>query len=334
MVMALMFVLGLTASGGSRTEAQEGGEELFDLPIIKVNCTELPPAESAEIAISMAFGTAGMDVCDPGVGVTFTVNGPETNELLGSCVTELNPPGAPTAGCSVAVPYGTTVAVTEDLSTAPGGYVPLQNPLMIQTPAQPIADGIPPSAGFLNLLHQEPVAEPTEEPPAGPTLAPQETAEPVVARPAHIHRGTCDHLASEPRYDLTDLTVPTAEAEGAKEAAVAEASVSVIDVSIDALLATDYSVHVHASHDNLRTYVACGEIGGARRADGSLAVGLREVNGSGYEGIAYLAPDADDPGKTDVWVFIAPKLAEEDRPTAITAASPEAGTPVAAPAAG
>ena len=63
-------------------------------------------------------------------------------------------------------------------------------------------------------------------------------------------------------------------------------------------------------------------------ADGSLAIGLREVNGSGYTGTAYLMPDPSDPGRTQIWVFVSPKLAEEERltPVASPVASP-VGTP-------
>jgi hypothetical protein len=49
------------------------------------------------------------------------------------------------------------------------------------------------------------------------------TPEPVVGRPVRVHAGTCDAPDREPRYDLTDLTVPEATPEGAGEAAVAEA---------------------------------------------------------------------------------------------------------------
>ncbi len=320
MVAAWALMLGLAVTGGPGTEAEDGDDQ-FDLPIIKVNCTELPRAEPEEIGISMAFGTAGMEVCDPGVGVAFTVTDAATGEVLGTCVTQLYAAGAPTAGCTVGVPYGTTVVVTEDVSTAPGGYLPRLNPQEVQTPPQPITDGIPPSAGFLNLLQQEPVLEPTEKPAEEPTAATQETPPPSAGgRPAHVHRGTCADLSRQPRYNLTDLTVPSAPHEGAEAATMVEASYSVIAVALDQLLAADHAIDVHASHDKMGTDVACGEIGGPRWADGALIVGLREQHGSGLSGIAYLAPDPADPGRTQVSLFLAAGLAEEQAPPAATPA--------------
>ncbi len=54
--------------------------------------------------------------------------------------------------------------------------------------------------------------------------------------------------------------------------------------------------------------VEAGGYGRARRR----GVGLREQNGSGVEGIAYMVPHPDVPGRTRVTVFVAERLAEED----------------------
>jgi hypothetical protein len=135
---------------------------------------------------------------------------------------------------------------------------------------------------------------------------------PVVGRPVHVHAGTCADLASSPRYPLTDLTTPEATPEGAPEAAVAEASYTVIDVSLDDLLASPHAINAHLSREEVAVYVVCGEIGGPRRSDGAVIVGLREQNDSGLTGIAYLVPDPNDPDRTRVSVFLAPGLAEED----------------------
>jgi hypothetical protein len=135
---------------------------------------------------------------------------------------------------------------------------------------------------------------------------------PVEGRPVHVHGGVCADLASSPRYPLTDLAVPAGSPAGAPEAAVAEVSFTVIDVSLDELLAESHAINAHLSQEDMSVYVACGEIGGPRGADGSIAVGLREQNGSGLTGIAYLIPDANDPARTRVTVFMAGGLAEED----------------------
>jgi hypothetical protein len=231
-------------------------------------------------------------------------------EFVDSCVTDES------GSCDVLVPPDSWIVVTEDEDTVPSGYAPRENPITARA-ATEFAQAV-----FVNL----PVEEET---PIGGTEVPN----PVVGRPAHVHAGTCGKLRRTPRYDLTDLAMPEGTPEGSRRATAAEASFSVTDVSLDELLSTSYAINVHEGHEAMGAYLVCGEIGGPFRVDGSLAVGLHEVNGSGYEGIAYLAPDANDPSKTDVWVFVAPKLAEEERATPIAVGSPAAETPVASPVA-
>ena len=128
-----------------------------------------------------------------------------------------------------------------------------------------------------------------------------------VARPVHIHNGDCQNLG-EVAQPLTDLTVPAGEARGqATRAIMGESSFSNVPMTMDAILAADHAINAHLSAEQIGTYIACGEIGGTREADGSLIIGLRELNNSGYTGIAYLAPGADG-ASTDVTVFIAPVL--------------------------
>lgn len=415
--------------------AVQPGEDTFNLGINAVNCTSKPTG---------AFLREPTPECSPGVGIWFEASGPD-GTVYGDCVTALVPNGL-SGGCSIPVPYGTTVTVTEDEDTIPAGYIPVQNPLTIDLPPPPPEGEVGPLEAFVNLpqpaaqewtltvrsfacppgyggddwaaacaaplpdvaftsLALADDAEPqpfatgddgtvtlgldgaslgnavTVTMPEGydrfavyctanrgqetgvrvnddsavlyqlspgdvvlcdwyfvplageQTASPGGTAlpDPVAGRPAHVHPGTCGKLRRQDSYDLTDLTAPPGAAEGSRRATVAEASFTVLDVSLDDLLATAHAINVHASHDAMGVYVVCGEIGGARGADGALAVGLREVNGSGYEGIAYLEPDATDSARTGVWVFVAPTLAEEERPTAVPAASPTAGTPVASP---
>jgi hypothetical protein len=145
---------------------------------------------------------------------------------------------------------------------------------------------------------EEPV--PTEAPAAEPNVAPLPTATPVVGRPVHVHTGTCDDLSREPRYNLTDLATPNGTPEGASEATVAETAFTVIDVPLDELLAGDWSITAHRDRKDAWVYVACGELGGPRDADGRIAAGLREQNGSGLTGIAYLVSDPEDPERTRV----------------------------------
>jgi hypothetical protein len=74
---------------------------------------------------------------------------------------------------------------------------------------------------------------------------------------------------------------------------------------LDAILGDDHVVNVHLSADEIETYIACGEIGGMLTPEGAVIIGLRELNNSGFTGIAYLAPGADG-ASTDVSTFVAP----------------------------
>jgi hypothetical protein len=47
--------------------------------------------------------------------------------------------------------------------------------------------------------------------------------------------------------------------------------------------------------------VACGEIGGTLNPDGTLAIGMRSMNGSGLSGIAYFTPN---PGFDNILITI------------------------------
>lgn len=124
-------------------------------------------------------------------------------------------------------------------------------------------------------------------------------------RPSHIHAGDCDELG-EVLQPLTALTVPEGEVAGNDEAVLAEAAFSTIPLSLEEMLAADHALKVHLSQEEIQTYLVCGDIGGTVDADGALIVGLKEVDGSGYTGIAYLVPGA--PGATVLSVMIAKVL--------------------------
>lgn len=121
-------------------------------------------------------------------------------------------------------------------------------------------------------------------------------------RPSHIHIGDCDELG-EVIQPLTSLTVPGGETLGNGDAVVAEAAFTSIPQTLDELLAEDHALKVHLSKEEIQTYLACGDIGGTLDANGALIVGMKELDGSGYAGIAYLQPAAN--GTTSVSVMIA-----------------------------
>jgi hypothetical protein len=132
-----------------------------------------------------------------------------------------------------------------------------------------------------------------------------EAAETMAPRPAHIHTGTCDEVG-EVVAPLTDLTGATGgdRVGQARRAIPAESSFTSVPLALDAILGADHVVNVHLSAEEIDTYIACGEIGGRLSPEGAVIIGLREINNSGFTGIAYLAPGADG-ASTDVSAFVA-----------------------------
>jgi predicted lipoprotein with Yx(FWY)xxD motif len=156
--------------------------------------------------------------------------------------------------------------------------------------------------------------------------------EATTPRPAHIHSGDCVNLG-EVVAPLTNLTEPTGNAVGQSDKAIAaESSFTTVPMTLDQILASPHAVNVHLSAEQIGTYIACGEIGGVIDANGALTIGLRELNNSGYTGIAYLAPTAAGTGTT-VSVFIAPTQGQGQGQRAGQAAATPVGGPAASPTA-
>ncbi len=84
--------------------------------------------ESDPGSIGGGFGVMPED-CGYAPGVSFTVTD-ATGGLVGGCTTEIG-------GCSVQVPLGTTITVTEVVSTVATGYAPIRNPILVNTPEPP-----------------------------------------------------------------------------------------------------------------------------------------------------------------------------------------------------
>ena len=140
----------------------------------------------------------------------------------------------------------------------------------------------------------------------------------TVVRPAHIHSGTCDAIG-EVIFPLTDLQPePDAATPQAGGEVVAE-STTVVEASLETILAAPHVINVHQSAEDIDTYIACGEIvptggpvgtaatpetgaaAGATPASGQqLQMPLLELNGSGYQGQATLVDLGD--GTTEVTV--------------------------------
>jgi hypothetical protein len=71
---------------------------------------------------------------------------------------------------------------------------------------------------------------------------------PSTAEPAHIHSGSCSHLNPAPKYPLTSVV------DGISE--------TTVNAPIAVLTAGNLAVNVHKSVNDLKTYVACGNLSG------------------------------------------------------------------------
>ena len=67
-----------------------------------------------------------------------------------------------------------------------------------------------------------------------------------VAQPAHIHEGSCAKLDPKPKYPLSNV-------EDGK-------STTVVSASLESLTSGALAINVHKSGDDMKTYVACGDL--------------------------------------------------------------------------
>jgi plastocyanin len=130
-----------------------------------------------------------------------------------------------------------------------------------------------------------------------PGLAAQDDEAEV--HPAHIHSGTCAELG-DVVVPLTDIAHVGGDAEttGATSAIPVKSSVTVVDMPLQEIIDGGHAINVHLSADEIDTYIACGDIGGAVTTDEGeeepeLIIGLGELNDSGHTGIAWLGAEGD-----------------------------------------
>lgn len=163
----------------------------------------------------------------------------------------------------------------------------------------------------------------------------------VTAHPAHIHQGTCAELgdvvlplnnvgvigATDPAIDGT----PGADASptDTESASGVATSFTLVDAPLDGIVEGGHAINVHESEANIDNSIACGEIGGtiapspASDEARQLVIALRELNGSGYSGVAILQ-EAD--GGTGVTLYLVRGAAEGTPEVAGSAQSDEAET--------
>jgi Cu/Zn superoxide dismutase len=68
-----------------------------------------------------------------------------------------------------------------------------------------------------------------------------------IPQPAHVHTGTCSNLDPAPKYPLAPV----------KDGV----SSTVVNASLASLTGGGFAVNVHKSGDDIKTYVACGNLG-------------------------------------------------------------------------
>jgi plastocyanin len=134
-----------------------------------------------------------------------------------------------------------------------------------------------------------------------PGLAAQDDEAEV--HPAHIHSGSCAELGDvvAPLIDVAHILGAPGngtERTDAPSAIPVKSSVTVVDMPLQEIIDGGHAINVHLSADEIDTYIACGEIGGAVTTDEGeeepeLIIGLGELNDSGHTGIAWLGADGD-----------------------------------------
>jgi hypothetical protein len=145
----------------------------------------------------------------------------------------------------------------------------------------------------------------------------------VTEHPADIRAGSCASVG-EVIAPLAPLVVPDGETVGHAGASPVAQSVTELPLLLTGLLSESSAIAVHASPDQVGTPVACGEIGGALAADGSLSVGLQAMNGATLSGVASFAPTMAGDG-TLVTVLLVDERGGRERPVAGVDGSDGAG---------
>lgn len=177
------------------------------------------------------------------------------------------------------------------------------------------------------------------------SFAPTSAQNEMASHPAHIHEGTCDDLNPKPLFPLTnvsemgmmegmmggtpeadDAAMEMSEPMGAETAFGVETSYTLVEASLEDIVAGGHAINIHESTENVENYITCGDIGGriatgpGMDEGGTLIVGLGELNDSGYSGIAVLEGKDD---QTEVVIYLAEGLtggtgaADEATPAAV-----------------
>jgi hypothetical protein len=279
--VVLAAIVLLCLGGVSSVGASAQREGTFTLSIGGANCDSDPHENTKAI-------------CTPAGGVVINVE-LESGESIGSCTLKIsNPPsGGVAAGCGVeGVPFNSTLIISEDPASLLKGYEPINSPQTFVTTDVIPGGGEGPVISFTNVLQAGSDGEP-----------------PAIYRMTNLYGGTCDEPDMQNGYyPLSPVVLAQGEPVGQSIAIEAETGYQTVNIPLDTLI--DES-HVIAVHENLKPnapIIACGEVGGVNDHDGELVIGLKEMNNSGFTGIARLSYNPADDQKTDVAVYIAKGL--------------------------
>jgi hypothetical protein len=117
--------------------------------------------------------------------------------------------------------------------------------------------------------------------------------------PVRIHAGTCDALGAVAfrlngvgaSIDLDNAPIATPTAVNQDRAYQMLVGDSIIDGTVEDLLAEDHAVMIYESDERMDA-IACGNVGGAMSGD-ALITGLGEMGVAGHIGFALFQPEGD-----------------------------------------
>jgi len=123
-----------------------------------------------------------------------------------------------------------------------------------------------------------------------------------VVIPNRLYHGRCNEILVHPLNPLAPLAdlrmryendaPPAVKRRMVSSAIPVAVSTTKLNRSLRDILATECAIAAHRSYSDLEI-VACGAIGGTTDEQGNLFCGLREENGSGYFGVAWLLGAGD-----------------------------------------
>jgi hypothetical protein len=120
---------------------------------------------------------------------------------------------------------------------------------------------------------------------------------------------------------------PTGESQGQAGATPVEQSATTVPLLLDDLLAGSYALAAYPAPEQTGAPLVCGDIGGTLAADGTLAVGLNEMNDSRYSGVAYFVPAVDGSGTTVTVMLMDQRAGRRGDDAAVGGGSPESAAP-------